>query len=296
MNPLKEMARTTVTVGQETLTLITQPVTPMTMPRQAPPTPEGWQPGPPDFVGVGAARCGTTWWWSLISQHERYAQAGARKELHFFDHYMGVEDVDPLEYHRYFPKPPGEGMFAGEWTPRYMYDFWTPPMLSRIAPETKILVLLRDPVQRVLSNLALIRSRNIALSHSLLHQQIARGLYAQQLLMLFQHFSPEQVLVMQYEQCVREPVAQVRRTFEFLGVDPDGWRPERPPTEKVNASRAEKPVFSPQTLDGMELAFQSDLSLLFGLVPTLDPDLWPTAARAAGLHRPVLAATAGSGR
>jgi len=294
MNPLKELTKTTVSLGQETLTVITQPVPPMTMPRQAPEVPAGWEPAAPDFVGMGTARSGTTWWWSLLSQHSRYANNNSRKELHFFDHYMGVEEVDPAAYYRYFPRPPG--MVAGEWTPRYMYDFWTPPMLRRIAPETKLLVLLRDPVQRLLSNLALIRGRQISISHSLLHQQYERGLYGQQLHTLFQHFPPEQVLVLQYEQCVQEPVAQMHKTLEFLQLDPADWHPAKPPTDRVNASPVAKPELSPATTDALELAFQADLALAFELVPALDPALWPTAARAGDVKRPKPASTPGPSR
>ena len=43
---------------------------PATRPRpSAPPTPVGWEVGPPDFVGVGTARSGTTWWDGLIASH-----------------------------------------------------------------------------------------------------------------------------------------------------------------------------------------------------------------------------------
>ena len=53
----------------------------------APPAiPEGWQVGPPHFVGVGAQKAGTSWWNRLIEAHPDVVNAGGQpKELHFFD-------------------------------------------------------------------------------------------------------------------------------------------------------------------------------------------------------------------
>ena len=54
-------------------------------------------------------------------------------------------------YHRNFPRPAGG--VTGEWTPRYMYDHWSLRLLRRAAPEARILVILRDPIERYRSAL-----------------------------------------------------------------------------------------------------------------------------------------------
>ena len=59
--------------------------------------------------------------------------------------------ADIERYQRYFPVP--EGAVAGEWTPGYLIDFWTPELIARAAPEARILVLLRDPIDRFRSGL-----------------------------------------------------------------------------------------------------------------------------------------------
>ena len=48
-----------------------------------------------------------------------------------------------------------------------------------------------------------------------------RGIYADQLLRLWRAFPREQTLVLQFERCVRDPRGELRRTFRFLGLDPD---------------------------------------------------------------------------
>ena len=250
-------------------------IPPTGQPKQPPPIPSGWEPAAPDFVGVGTMRSGTSWWWQMITSHPLFARTGRGKEIHFFDHHMGVADVDPAAYHRYFPKP--QGGFSGEWTPRYIYDYWTPPMLRRVAPHTRLLVMLRDPVERFLSGLAFTTARGFPATPALLHYHFERSLYGQQLRTLLAHFPAEQVLVLQYERCAAEPVRFMRETLEFIGVDPRDWRMRQPAGRRVNATRAAKPDLDPADREALTLALRADVATLFELAPGLDPSVWPTA-------------------
>jgi hypothetical protein len=255
--------------------VVPQTMMPVARPKPPPAVPDGWEARAPDFVGVGAGRCGTSWWWELIAQHPEFARVNRYKEVHFFDHYLGVEEVEAAAYHRYFPRPPG--MFTGEWTPLYMYDFWTPPMLRRTAPDTKILVMLRDPLERYLSGLAFAQARGFEISHSVMHYQYQRSLYGQQVRTVLAHFPVEQVLILQYERCVSEPTRLLRRTLEFIGADPQRWRPSRSAAKRVNESRTAKPELTAATREALRVALRADLVSLFQAVPDLDADLWPTA-------------------
>src|SRR4051812_42703556 len=87
-------------------------------PLAAPEPPPGWQTGPPDFVGLGAMRAGSTWWYDLITAHPGVVVVpGTRKELHFLDEFWhgGFDQAQIERYHRFFPRP--EGALVGEWTP-----------------------------------------------------------------------------------------------------------------------------------------------------------------------------------
>ncbi|HEV2371810.1 MAG TPA: sulfotransferase domain-containing protein [Streptosporangiaceae bacterium] len=231
--------------------------------------------GPPDFVGVGTMRSGTTWWYSLLAAHPTVAEPEQRyKEVHFFDHYQRVVPIDPVSYHRYFPRPPS--MMCGEWTPRYMYDYWTPPMLRRAAPRAKILVQLRDPVTRFLSGLSHHQSHGYQVTQALLHQQYERSLYAVQIQTLLAYYPSEQVLVLQYERCLADPIGQIHRTLEFIGVDPADWRGESMIPARVSQTRPAPPELDPATYEALATALCADLPGLFALLPDLDPELWPT--------------------
>jgi hypothetical protein len=189
----------------------------------APPVPDGWAIAPPDFVGIGTARAGTTWWDRLIHAHPGVARAeGAPKEVHFFDRFWTGEctDADVAAYHAFFPRPAGS--LAGEWTPDYLANPWTPPLLRRAAPVAKLLVLLRDPVERYRSERATAGTEGTAglTPRAAANAAYQRGIYVDQLLRLWRVYPRGQVLVLQLERCARDPDTELRRTFAFLGLDP----------------------------------------------------------------------------
>ena len=104
-----------------------------------------------------------------------------------------------------------------------MLDPWTPPLLRRAAPDAMLLVLLRDPVERFRSGRTLAENRLTVGSstRAAANAGFQRGVYADQLLRLWRAFPREQVLVLQFERCVRDPAGELRRTFAFLGLAPD---------------------------------------------------------------------------
>src|SRR5688500_10259087 len=177
-------------------------------PRPAPPgklavpeCPPGWRTGPPDFVGVGAMRSGSTWWWELITAHPGVAVVpGTRKELHFFDEFWhgGFDERQLQRYHRFFPRP--EGCLVGEWTPRYMLDVWTPRMLAAAAPETNLLAILRDPLARYRSHLGVHLARvgkPTAAGSVAAADALTRSLYEPQLRRVLARFDRSRLLVLQ---------------------------------------------------------------------------------------------------
>ncbi|WP_344592528.1 sulfotransferase [Actinomadura vinacea] len=246
-------------------------------------------------MGVGTMKSGTTWWWTLLTGHPaivspREAQAAAQprshdprtqqrqiyraKEIDFFNHFGAVEDINPADYHRYFPRP--DHTIAGEWTPRYIYDWWTPPMLKAVAAQAKLLVLLRDPLERLASALGFHRALSphqhpaTAINHQFHH-----ALYGQQLHRLQDSFPREQILVLQYEQCVADPQGQARRTFEFLGVEPEAWQPDLAARRQVGPSFP-KPELNQATREAFCRAIAPDITQLLRDFPEIDTTLWPS--------------------
>jgi hypothetical protein len=238
--------------------------------------------GPPDFVGVGTQRSGTTWWFRMLSQHPGLkAPPGRRKELHFFDRFCVREmtDADVAEYHGIFRRKPGQ--MAGEWTPRYMADAWTPRLIHRAAPEAKLLVLLRDPIERFRSGVQHQQSRKPGrAAEANTTDSIERGRYATQLERLYAYYDESRVLVLQYERCRADPVAEYRRTLRFLGVDEDFPPPDFDRTRGTSMA-SEKAELWPDFKDALRVTLQPEIERLRQLVPQLDLSLWPNFAHMA---------------
>ena len=253
------------------------------LPPPIPPCPAGWLTGPPDFVGVGVQRAGTTRWYRMLLAHPGVTHIPeSRKEVHYFERFWhdGGFSEDVVEtYHRYFPRP--EGSLVGEFTPRYMFDSRTPGLLAAAAPEARLLAILRDPIERYRSHMARYVARHGSerpIDVFVETDAVARGDYAQQLARVLRHFPREQLLVLQFERTLADPRSQLRRTYEFLGLDAD-FVPE-----------GLEHRFHPGTLD-LELPtdLEADLAATYALetralleiVPDLDLDLWPRVRDAA---------------
>ena len=236
--------------------------------------------GPPDFIGVGAQRSGTTWFFKLLLLHPSIRGPVAHdptefgwKELHFFDHLHGAELTADAwaKYCLHFPPTPS--IIRGEWTPRYMFDFWVPKLIYRVAPQARLLVLLRDPIQRFVSGLKL--TPQVEINWSLMQEHEARCRYAAQLRRLLRYFPRERLLVLQYERVRVDPRGHLRRAFEFLGVDPFDV-PTRFITEPVN-TRPNSGTISllPEVREALVDSLRDDVADLATLYPELDLSLWP---------------------
>jgi hypothetical protein len=160
-----------------------------------------------------------------------------------------------------------------------MLDAWTPRLLRRAAPDARLLVLVRDPVERFRSGRTLAENRFTvgSTARAAANAAFGRGLYADQLLRLWRAFPREQVLVLQYERCVADPLAELRRTFAFLGLDPEaaggiavGIR--------VNASQGPKAALSAWHQDVLARRYAPENERLAALVPDLDLALWTQPA------------------
>lgn len=223
--------------------------------------PRGWRVAPPDFVGIGAQRCGTTWWYELLCAHpDVFRLPATPKERHFFDRRPARVE----RYARLFPRP--AGTVTGEWTPRYMLDPWTLPLLREAAPDARLLVLLRDPIERLASGRPATPEEH--------DQAVARGLYSVQLQRVLEHFPREQLLVLQYERCAADPAPELRVTYAFLGLDSAFVPPGL--AARVNASSRPKAALSAARLAELRATYRADAEALAALFPEIDLALWRT--------------------
>ena len=239
-----------------------------------PPLRPGEKTGPPHFVGIGAQRAGTTWWFQLLAAHPQvYQRHDIHKERHFFARFAteAFTEADVALYHRWFPRP--SGTLAGEWTPDYMNQPWTAPLLKSAAGDAKVLVMVRDPVERFLSGMAHAELRAASHLGTLEADAVARGRYASALGPWVEIFGSERLLVLQYERCVADPAGELVRTLRFLGLD------QRPPPADVRRPVSPTPgpklSLSDDARRRLVDLYAEDVGELMERFPELDRALWP---------------------
>ncbi len=230
-------------------------------------------PEAPDYIGLGAQSAGIVWWNDVIVAHPG-VEPQAELSRHFFDDFCArpMEDADVEAYHAAFARP--EGRLAGEWTARYMFDPWIPMLMRRVAPDAKLLMLLRDPVERYRAGLLDWIGRPPR-GHEMhvVSEGIERGRYATQLRRILRHYPADQVLVQQYERCVREPHEEIARVYAFLGLDEGG----APADIRAPEPGPALPELWPDLETDLREIYAPEIEELTALVPDIDLELWPAA-------------------
>jgi hypothetical protein len=263
----------------------------------------GTRRGLPAIILAGGMRCGTTSLFDCLKDHPQVSPS-RRKEVHFFDLQFGRGTG---WYRRQFAPlrrlPDGTDTRPFESSPYYIFHPAVPARVREVAPDTKIVFLLRDPVERAVSHfrknvrdgreplpfaaaLAAEDERLAGTTERLLadprhtspaHQYFsykARGCYADQLLRWREHFPTSQLLALDAGRMFADPAAVLAELLAFLALDP--WQPAA--FEVRNASRTTPPDDA-AAIRGLEAFFdphQRRLRDLIGWCPGRE-----VAARAA---------------
>jgi hypothetical protein len=251
-----------------------------------PECPPGWTTAPPDFIGIGTQRSGTSWWYrDALQAHPQVAAAPGRpKEIHFFDRYVAeeVEGDFAERYARFFPRPAGS--IAGEWTPDYIYAPWNLSLLAEAAPEARYLIMLRDPIERFRSEVSpalrgLHESGLNALTMLAVGSSILHSTYHRPVRRAFEILGRDRVIVLQYERCLEEPLAEMHRTQRFLGLEPVAALPPGlavPERSQLSIFPDEKLELPARISAELAAALADDVRELAALCPELDAGLWPS--------------------
>lgn len=103
----------------------------------------------PDFIVIGSAKSGTTSLYQYLIQHPQILPA-ITKEIGFFDTKRYSNGID--WYLSHFPQlTDGKKKLTGEATPSYLHRYGVPEKLFELLPHAKLIVILRNPVERTIS-------------------------------------------------------------------------------------------------------------------------------------------------
>ncbi len=217
-----------------------------------------------DFIICGTQKGGTTALDHYLRLHPNICMAD-KKEVHFFDRDDYFNDFDPdySKYHKYF-SPKNDHCIIGEATPIYMY--WDKAMerIHRYNPNTKLIAVLRNPINRAFSHWNMERDRNreqrsfwdaISEENSKLksskHRQdrtfsyLDRGFYSTQIRNIYDYFEKDQFLILRNEILRHSPNDVLAEVASFLSMSP---------FDKVEHREVHSRVY-PVKLDEDELSF-----------------------------------------
>ena len=190
------------------------------------------------FLVCGAQKSGTTALAAYLRQHPEIHLPEA-KELHFFDDEMQTwPEPDLSALHRHFQAADSDQHW-GEATPISLY--WDPAAerIWRYNSAMRLIVILRNPIERAYSHWAMEHRRgNDPLPFALALEQeedrcrealplqhrvfsyVDRGFYSAQLRRLWRFFGREQVLVLRQEQLRLNPQHLLEKIWQHIGIPP----------------------------------------------------------------------------
>jgi hypothetical protein len=196
----------------------------------------------PNLFLVGAQKAGTTSLYRYLGQHPDI-YTSPEKEPRFFDR-LDHDDVTEEAYLALFEGAEDHAVRA-EGSTFYLYDPAVPDLIHERVPDARILVSLRDPMQRAYSHYwrqvaagheeepfpDAVRREAQALEASRERRgYLDRSLYAEAVERYRSTFGAGSVRVQLLDDLKRDPRGMLREVFEFLEVDPG-------PAEEIDLSR-----------------------------------------------------------
>ena len=187
----------------------------------------------PHFVVIGAPKCGTTFFYHLLTKHP-LVEPSAFKEVHFFD----LLFEEGIEWYRQCFLPPklkdGRETITGDGTPSYLFHPLVAERMAGVIPEAKLIALLRNPVDRTYSayhhrarNRDQVRTFDEIVEASLDGPNqgfLFQSIYVDHLLRWSEFFPKKQMLVLKSEDFFEHPRETMKLALDFLDL-PD-WEPE----------------------------------------------------------------------
>lgn len=206
----------------------------------------------PNFFIAGAAKAGTTALWSYLSQHPDIFLSKVKEPHYFFlekselrfredfknrlgkgnQHQRFINSLE--EYLELFPKSPSEKII-GEASASYLYSEKAAKAIFDFNPDAKVLIILRDPIERAFSHYLM--NRRMGFSNlsfiddfkkdlrkeekgwGMSHLYLELGLYSEQLKRYISTFPEENLMIILHEELKMNSLEQLNKIAEFLKIE-----------------------------------------------------------------------------
>jgi hypothetical protein len=192
----------------------------------------------PNFFIVGARKCGTTSLYHYLKRIPGVYMSPVKELFYFAPHAVQNDTFDVIrdkkEYLRLFENARGY-IAVGEATPIYLWDPDSPKLIRQAVPNARIIILLRDPIERAYSQYLRVikysgmkasfydelmrdyKSQEKLYGRSQLYVEL--GMYYEQVKRYFDTFGREQVKVIVFEEFIQHIEQTVNEVLAFLGVN-----------------------------------------------------------------------------
>ena len=195
----------------------------------------------PKFIIVGTMKGGTTILYEFINCHNKVDTA-SQKEIHFFTLYP-YKGTDWYKSHFY----PKEGNISGEASPTYFDVANTPSIplsIKSLIPDIKIILIVRDPIERAVSHFCHICKVNqnkklneININEFFrkpflrayaqtteidyyLNQILSFSFYSRKYIIFSSVFNKNNMVVIPNLDLKNEPQLTMKKVFDFLCIEP----------------------------------------------------------------------------
>ncbi|OQV12947.1 Heparan sulfate glucosamine 3-O-sulfotransferase 4 [Hypsibius exemplaris] len=181
----------------------------------------------PQAIIIGVKKGGTRALLEYIRMHPQVRAPGS--EMHFFDrHYERG-----IDWYRNQMPLTTPSQITIEKTPSYFVTRDVPRRLHAMNPHTKLIIVVRDPITRAISDYtqALSKGRSTRAFHDMAFYSngthrlldtswgaLRIGLYAQHLEKWLRYFPARQLLFISGEDLIEDPAAQMDKVQDFLGL------------------------------------------------------------------------------
>lgn len=172
----------------------------------------------PDFLYIGTSKAGSTWLFNALSVHPDVWLA-SNKGLYFFDSHF---DRGPDWYREQFEG--ADGRAVGEFSHSYLSSPEAPARIAAYSPTMRLLVCLREPVDRAFSDyLDLVKNNGFTGTFTEATEQyprlLDRGRYATHLSRYLEHFPAAQLHVGLFDDLKTGAQEYADEVYDFLGID-----------------------------------------------------------------------------
>ncbi len=193
----------------------------------------------PNFFIIGVAKAGTTSLYAYLKDTPGVFMSSEKEPGYFHSESFGRRSSKRIrkksDYLKLFNKVSNEKAI-GEASPGYLVDLESAKLIHEAVPNAKIIVLLRDPIDRAFSHYLMRRTKGFVKQtfHEVITKSISNekkglvneykfllgpGLYTKNLRRFQDVFGIENVKILIFEEFIKEPKKTVKEVLRFLGVD-----------------------------------------------------------------------------